>query len=555
MPAEATWFGPPDRPLAGWLHVPDHDRARGGVLLCPPIGLEYVTSHRTIRTTAEELVSRDLVVLRFDYDGTGDSVGDPDDPDRVGAWIASIHAATEELRSVVADLPIAMLGMRLGATLLLTDLGTRRTAGPPVHALVLWDAVPSGRRFLREQRALGRVAGGLDDSTGSIDAPGFRYTAETAHAVGQLPPAIATALPVKRVLELVRVGQDPSPSLAFHPGLESVAVAGMSEMLDVPSPFSVVPTAAVARCIGWLDEAMPRARAPVEPRWIAEATVGAGIVERHVRLGSTGLTAVETIPTKSGTGRPVLLLNNAAESHIGPVRLWTELARAWAEQGVRSIRADISGIGDSPTRVGCDEDVMYARYDVHDVHEIVGELGSIAPPVLVGLCSGGHLALRSAVSIPAASVVAVNVGTTAAIGPIRVGPQAGRVIDLDRAWPRRVLRMLGMPHAGRRLMQRVEATLVGLPDWLWLGLVRLRVVISPAVGLASLINVDATIICGPEDGVGYLTRGRRELTRARRAGLEFLVVEDVDHVPMAQRQRTVVKGLLTEQILRRVSGP
>src|SRR5450631_4455798 len=40
MPAEPTWFGPIGRPLAGWIHTPDDVSARGGVLICPPVGLE-----------------------------------------------------------------------------------------------------------------------------------------------------------------------------------------------------------------------------------------------------------------------------------------------------------------------------------------------------------------------------------------------------------------------------------------------------------------------------------------------------------------------------------
>ena len=41
--ATPIWFGPTDRPLFGWLHLPEE--ARAGVVLCRPIGLEELSVH------------------------------------------------------------------------------------------------------------------------------------------------------------------------------------------------------------------------------------------------------------------------------------------------------------------------------------------------------------------------------------------------------------------------------------------------------------------------------------------------------------------------------
>ena len=88
---EPVWFGAADRPSFGWLHVPDDGTARAGVVLCPPLGYEYVCAHRTIRHLAEALAAAGFCVLRVDYDGTGDSSGDHDDPRRVRAWIETVE--------------------------------------------------------------------------------------------------------------------------------------------------------------------------------------------------------------------------------------------------------------------------------------------------------------------------------------------------------------------------------------------------------------------------------------------------------------------------------
>ena len=121
-----------------------------------------------------------IVALRFDYDGTGDSAGLQDDPDRVASWLASIEAARQYLLDLgVAD--VSAVGMRLGATL----AGCQAAASTPFRSLVLWDPCLSGRTFLREGEAL--FALGEDDGRvhqdGLRHTPGFQYDEATAKAM------------------------------------------------------------------------------------------------------------------------------------------------------------------------------------------------------------------------------------------------------------------------------------------------------------------------------------------------------------------------------------
>ena len=50
-----VWFGPESRPLYGWVSRPAGGVARGGAILCPPMGEEGRAAHRTFRRLAEEL--------------------------------------------------------------------------------------------------------------------------------------------------------------------------------------------------------------------------------------------------------------------------------------------------------------------------------------------------------------------------------------------------------------------------------------------------------------------------------------------------------------------
>ena len=100
-----VWFGPEPRPLYGWVSRPAGGLARGGAILCPPMGEEGRAAHRTFRRLAEELAEAGNVALRFDYDGTGDSAGLQDDPDRVPAWQDSIEAARQYLLCLLYTSP------------------------------------------------------------------------------------------------------------------------------------------------------------------------------------------------------------------------------------------------------------------------------------------------------------------------------------------------------------------------------------------------------------------------------------------------------------------
>ena len=130
----------------GWLHPAAGNR---GVIICAAQGYEELCTHRPMRGLAERFAAAGLPTLRFDYPGIGDSTGDERDPARVRAWLDSIRAAANYLRGRVGVEEIAIVGLRIGATLAAIaaeELGD-------VEALALMAPPVSGRAYVREIQA------------------------------------------------------------------------------------------------------------------------------------------------------------------------------------------------------------------------------------------------------------------------------------------------------------------------------------------------------------------------------------------------------------------
>ena len=119
------------------------------------MGIEAICVYFTYRKLADRLAEQGLAVLRFDYDGTGDSAGQETDPGRVDAWLSSVTAAVDELAATGVP-RIGLVGVRMGG--LFAAHEAARRGG--VDALVLWDPCVSGKAFLREQRMLRLLSSG-----------------------------------------------------------------------------------------------------------------------------------------------------------------------------------------------------------------------------------------------------------------------------------------------------------------------------------------------------------------------------------------------------------
>lgn len=138
------YFGDPETPLYGIYHPPRAMDTGLAVVLCYPIGGEYMRSHRAFRQLTNALTRQGAHVLRFDWYGTGDSGGDGPDAS-LSQWFEDLETSIDEMKDTAGVESVSLAGLRLGGTLAF-HAGVNRE---DVTSVVLWDPVADGAEFLR----------------------------------------------------------------------------------------------------------------------------------------------------------------------------------------------------------------------------------------------------------------------------------------------------------------------------------------------------------------------------------------------------------------------
>jgi hypothetical protein len=98
----------------------------------------------------------------------------------------------------------------------------------------------------------------------------------------------------------------------------------------------------------------------------------------------------EPDPAKVLPEAPTVVVSNVGlNHHVGPYRLWVELARKLAERGVSTLRFDLSGLGDSlPRRAAGADEFLRAREETRAALDYLEQKKGQRRFLLMGLCSG-----------------------------------------------------------------------------------------------------------------------------------------------------------------------
>jgi alpha-beta hydrolase superfamily lysophospholipase len=395
------------RSLFTWLHQPAGPSLQHGVLICPPIGHEMVHSHRTLRHLANKLASLGFSVLRLDYHGTGDSAGSDLDPARIPTWLANIHDAVNWLRITGGCDKVSLIGLRLGAT-----LAALYAQDHAVENLVLWSPVISGRRYVRELKALSQTARQTADSSLSgIEAIAAVYSEETISFLTQID-LMRTTPRFSHGLILHSELSPKDDTLCNHLAQQGAPVQqswwpGYEAMMAEPHA-TVVPAQTLEHVVHWLEAKLtppsPASQAAL-PVVKTSFICSPGVRETIHRLSITpDLFGIITQPVEDTNTLPWIVLLNAGAAHrVGPGQLHVQLARRLAALGFHCLRMDLGGLGDSMADSSQAENNAYADTAFRDVSIACDYLQGqhpTRPIVLMGLCSGAYSAFQSAVQLP-----------------------------------------------------------------------------------------------------------------------------------------------------------
>jgi hypothetical protein len=373
MSSHHGWFGEP----AIWAAVQLPIEASLGVVICTPLGQEGVVAYRGLRLLADELERRGIASVRYDPPGRGDAApsADPQAP------ITGARQASELLRRSGCT-RIAFLGLSSAALI-------ASMAAESADLLVLWSPPASGRAWLRKARSLATIMIGSDRQFEGIESLiGLDLSPEQASALesitirrpGGTPALIAT-----------RPGESAPGALA---AAEVIEVPGTAEFLDTSSVSSVMPLEAINTLADWLAAHALDAGVALCPPPLEDELRLDDAVERITWIGPNRLFAITCDPRDVGPRTPAVVLHAGASEHrVGAGDYQVELARLLASDGVRSIRVDRRGAGETG-QVHADEPTMfYTRAWLEDQDAIVDALGVPGEQLaLTGLCAGSWMA-------------------------------------------------------------------------------------------------------------------------------------------------------------------
>eukprot|EP01133_Synstelium_polycarpum_P025641 gene25641-30784_t len=411
-----TWIpGPGDGALFASVHLPSDAAVRGAVVICPPLAKEHISAYRGLRQLAQELAEHGFLALRFDYEGQGDSSGRQDDPLAVAHWQASVTAAVSYVRRTGIE-SVAVAGLRAGALLAASTVDTLGD----LRAMVLWDPVISGRAYVRELTSLYRVS--VDDDPHHDDCTSIVGGLLASAAVNDLSGLdLSTFDPSSstKVLAAIRPEFADSPRVVRmleRSGAERIFVERQNQFVSPSSFVLSVPTHDIQRISSWVSRQFGEDKTSVDPEitsaaHVATADDGEEVWEILERRSTGSLFAISTASRTTASHAATAIFHSTANEHrIGPARLWVESARTLASHGIRSIRFDRMGTGDSGT-VCTDESTPIVSPEARrNVLDLVDTLD--VPPsrrMHVGMCSGAWMGAYAASQRGARSVVLLNI--------------------------------------------------------------------------------------------------------------------------------------------------
>lgn len=366
-----TWVIRPGGALAVQVHRPQNGEARGVVVLAPPIAREWAITYRAMRSLACQLTDEGFIAVRFAFTGDGDSQGRVGD-DLAGELVSDLAAVVELARSLAPDVPLSVIGLRMGACV--AAMLPERARGN----LLAWEPVEP-RRWLRGQRAIRRL---------SVSTP------PRSDLGTEILGALYTKAQVSSLRNLAEPGATTPACAVRHEADESVS----SALYATDVAHATTPFASLDEIVAWVPRSAPRpARAWSPVVSYVETTTDGAVSHTFTAITEFGLPAVVSESLDRESSCTVVCAQGSMESMCGPGGLWAQMSGPLAAAGARVIRTDRRGTGDLSNPMRHREPLPYSDRGVEDYRAIVRACADRGRPIVcVGICAGAWYAGLSA---------------------------------------------------------------------------------------------------------------------------------------------------------------
>lgn len=233
------YFGPADKQLFGCYHESSAGAQRScAVVICQPMGHEYIYCHRALRQLAIRLSESGFPVLRFDFYGCGDSAGNAQDA-TVAQWLLDLSNAIGEVRMRTKVAHVCLMGIRLGAALSFVATSERGD----IDSIVLWDPVVIGNTYLQDLNAIQEKASehrrkSVTRPSGNLEICGFPLPKTVRAELEQMNLLKISPVPRTNILSIQSDTAGETPNLKAH----LIAHNTRSEHQEISAPKIWEPT-------------------------------------------------------------------------------------------------------------------------------------------------------------------------------------------------------------------------------------------------------------------------------------------------------------------------
>ncbi|MBI5833029.1 MAG: alpha/beta fold hydrolase [Armatimonadetes bacterium] len=380
--------------------------AVGAAVIVPPFAEEKKAAHRAVVEAARALAGAGWDTAHLDLRGTGDSALDHAEVD-LSHWLDDLRALVDWQRGRYPGLPLVLIGLRLGGA-----LAYALAREVEVAQLVLWEPVVSGSSYLRQSRQRSQLraeltdgSSGLKEADGAFDFDGFAIGPALSATLGELDLAVGEA-PRAASGVILQISGTPRIKKPLADLGERMSAAGC------PTTVENVAVEAFWSAIGLVDASpvvaatlahLPSAgnsRPPAEVQLEASLALTDGLRAEVRSFASGDQQCHGVLYRPAGTASAAaVLLHGWSGYRVGPGQLLTRGARALAAAGVAAYSFDFRGRGDSEWQVGVASLNSMIR-DAARAVPLVCEWVGVEDVLLLGLCSGGEVAIGASLSDP-----------------------------------------------------------------------------------------------------------------------------------------------------------